>query len=205
MAASREVQRGRFPMPTVLLAALTAGRQRVREMATLGALYAAGFLLVLGLSSLIDGGTVARMHLGAGGPISREMVQQPDVTAALWLTMLAYIPLGLLFWHAPALVHWNGVPAVKSMFFSIVACIRNWRALILFSLGWSTLFLGMALMVSLLAVLLGNPAVAATLVLPGALLLLCMFFTSLYDTYRDCFGEPDDGPAPSPHQPPPQP
>jgi hypothetical protein len=28
--------------------------------------------------------------------------------------MVLYLPLSLLFWHAPGLVHWHGVPPVKA-------------------------------------------------------------------------------------------
>ena len=51
MVATREATQGKFPMPTVLVAAFRAGQQQGRAMLTLGALYAVGFLIAL-LSSL---------------------------------------------------------------------------------------------------------------------------------------------------------
>ncbi len=65
MVAAAEAMQGRFPTPAVLLVALRTGRERVRELALLGALYAVGFALVLALSALMDGGTFALVYLGA--------------------------------------------------------------------------------------------------------------------------------------------
>jgi hypothetical protein len=124
MAASREIAEGRFPMPTVLASAFRAGRERLRAMLQLGALYAAGFLLVMGISALFDGGQFARMYLGAGG-VTAETVRSAEFQTAMSVGMLLYLPLALLFWHAPALVHWHGVSPVKSLFFSLMAC---WHA-----------------------------------------------------------------------------
>ena len=63
-----------------------------------------------------------------GGTLDAETVLNPEFQNAMWLSLLLYLPLSLVFWHAPALVYWHGVPAVKSLFFSAVACLQNWRA-----------------------------------------------------------------------------
>ena len=61
MVATQEALKGQFPMPSVLLAGFRAGREQLRAMLILGALYALGFLGVLGLSALADGGKFAQM------------------------------------------------------------------------------------------------------------------------------------------------
>lgn len=186
MAATEEAERGRFPMPTVLVSAFRAGRQRLRAMLVLGALYALGFLLVMGASALCDGGQFARLYL-VGGTITRDMVLAPDFQLAMWVAMGLYLPLSLLFWHAPALVHWHGVPPLKSLFFSAVACLRNVWAFTLYGLGWLAVFLLGSVAVSTVGGLLGSPELAAAALVPSALLLVAMFFTSIYFTFRDCF------------------
>ncbi|MDB5963598.1 MAG: hypothetical protein JWQ72_98, partial [Polaromonas sp.] len=123
MAATQEASKGKFPMPSILISAFRAGRQGLRAMMVLGALYAAGFLIIMAISALVDGGQFARLYL-VGGKITEDMVRQGDFQAAMWVTMLLYLPLSLLFWHAPALVHWHGVSPVKSLFFSFVACYK---------------------------------------------------------------------------------
>jgi hypothetical protein len=186
MAATREAEQGKFPMPAILVSAFRAGRQQARAMAVLGALYAVSFLAVLGLSALIDGGDFARLYL-VGGTLSREMVESADFQSAMWLAMGLYLPLSLLFWHAPALVHWHGVPPLKSLFFSFVACLRNFGAMTVFALAWMGVFMSVGMLIMVLSVLLGQPGLMGTLMFPLALLLAAMFFSSIYFTFRDSF------------------
>ena len=193
MAATKEATRGKFPMPSILISAFRAGQQRKRAMLVLGALYAGGVLILMGLTALIDGGQLARLYL-LGGAITEEMVSQGNFQLAMWVAMPLYLLLSLLFWHAPALVHWHGVSPVKSLFFSLMACYKNFGAITVFGLFWMGLFAGVALLVSLVAALLGSPAFAGVAMFPAAMLMVAMFFTSLYFTFDGSFV--DDEPAP---------
>lgn len=190
MAATREASKGNFPMPMILVSAFRAGRQQARSMLMLGALYALGFLMVLGVTALVDGGTFARMYL-VGGTITREMLMAPEFQAAMWVAMGLYLPLSLLFWHAPALVHWHGITPVKSLFFSLVACFKNFGAFTVFGLVWMGVFLAVGLVVTTLAGVLGSPALVASVMFPAAMLMAAMFFTSIYFTFRDSFVAPE--------------
>lgn len=194
MAGTEEATQGKFPMPSVLLSAFRTGAQRVRAMLMLGALYACGFLGLMGLSALIDGGQFASLYL-IGGQVSEELVMQENFQTAMWVSMLLYLPLSLLFWHAPALLHWHGVPPLKSLFFSFMACYKNFGAFAVFGIAWIGLFMLAAFVVSLVASLLGSPALATMLILPVALVIVAMFFTSLYFTFRDSFTADDADPA----------
>ena len=186
MAATQEASKGKFPMPSILISAFRAGQQRKQAMMVLGALYAVGFLIMMGISALIDGGQFAKLYL-VGGKITEEMVLRGDFQAAMWVTLALYMPLSLLFWHAPALVHWHGVSPVKSLFFSFMACYKNKAALTLFGLAWMGVFIGAAIVVSIVAAALGNPSIAALAMFPVALVIVAMFFTSIYFTFRDSF------------------
>ncbi|WP_421954645.1 BPSS1780 family membrane protein [Polaromonas sp.] len=190
MAATQEATKGKFPMPSILISAFRAGKQRVRAMMVLGALYAAGFLALMAVSALVDGGQFARLYL-VGGKITEDMVLQGNFQAAMWVTMALYLPLSLLFWHAPALVHWHGVTPVKSLFFSFMACYKNWAALAVYGLVWAGVFVMAMVLVTLVAALLGNPTFAALAIFPVALLMMAMFFTSIYFTFRDSFTDTD--------------
>ncbi len=191
MAATQEATKGKFPMPSILISAFRAGQQRMQAMMVLGALYALGFLALMGVSALFDGGQFARLYL-VGGKITEELVRQSDFQAAMWVAMALYLPLSLLFWHAPALVHWHGVTPVKSLFFSFMACYKNFGALTVFGLAWTGVFVFAALTVSLIAGVLGNPTLAAVAMFPMALVIVAMFFTSIYFTFRDSFVADDD-------------
>ncbi len=186
MAATEEALKGNFPMPSILLSAFRASQQGARAMLVLGALYAAGFLGLMGVSALVDGGQFASLYL-IGGKISEEIVMQGSFQAAMWVAMALHTLLSVLFWHAPALVHWHGVSPVKSLFFSFMACYKNLAAFTVFGLAWAGLFVLAALAVSLIASLLGNPMLATVAIFPVALVIVAMFFTSIYFTFRDCF------------------
>jgi hypothetical protein len=112
------------------------------------------------------------------------------------LTLAFHAPLFLLFWHAPALVHWHGVSPVKSLFFSAVACLRNFGAHLVYGLAWLAVFLGVGSVIGILGLMLGGAAVAQALLMPTALLLAAMFSTSIYFTFRDCFSSSDETEAP---------
>ena len=189
MVATRQASDGRFPMPLVLLAAFRAGRQQARAMLVLGALYAVGFLVTLGLSSLADGGDFARVYLGGATP-TREMMLEPSFQGAMWLFIGLHLPLSLMFWHAPALVHWHDFSPLKSLFFSLLACLRNFWAYAVFALMWLAVLILLVAFVSTLGGLLGQPSLAGDLLFPALLLLASMFFTSLYFTFQDTFGPP---------------
>jgi hypothetical protein len=191
MVAAQQAQAGKFPMPTVMLSAFRSGPDRLRSMVILGAIYAAGFLLVLGLCSLVDGGKFARLYLMGEG-LSPETLQDGPFEAALLLAMALYLPLSLLFWHAPALVHWHGVSPLKSLFFSMVACLRNFGAFLIYGLVWLGTFLAMGVVVALASALSGSAELASMIMFPAAMLMAAMFFTSIYFTFQSSF-ELDSG------------
>lgn len=186
MAATREAQSGKFPMPTILWSAFGAGRTQLRAMLLLGAIYAAGFLLVMGVCTLIDGGKFASIYL-LGGAMTPEVVQEGDFQAAMLVASLLYLPLSLMFWHAPALVHWHGIAPIKSLFFSLVACMRNFWAFTVYGIAWMVVFFGFAITMATLASIFGSTEVVAAAIYPATLLLAASFFTSTYFTFVDCF------------------
>jgi hypothetical protein len=178
MAATAEAARGRFPMPSVLISAFRAGRQRAGAMLMLGAIYTAGSLLA---------GLLAGALVPDAPPAVAADAQNPTLDAQSMLLLLLHLPLVILFWHAPALVHWHGVAPVKSLFFSAVACLRNMGALLIYGFAWLLVFLVVGFVLSSLGMMLGGVAVARSVMMPTVLLLVAMFSTSLYFTFRDSF------------------
>ena len=127
-----------------------------------------------------------------GEPMTREIAEDPRFQTAMWVSLVLYLPLSLLFWHAPGLVHWHGVPPLKSLFFSIVACVRN--------LGWLGVFVVGGVLISLVASLLAAmgllgagaaPGLVGGLMVGMALVMAGMFFSSVVFTFRDCFEPPE--------------
>ena len=202
MAATRIAAAGQFPMPTVLASAFQAGRERARAMLVLGMIYAAGSLLIMGLTLLLTGGAPTPLVDPAAAPAPgtapspQDLVLNPEAINRMMIGVLLHIPLGLLFWHAPALVHWHGVSPLKSLFFSALACWTNKAALFLYFVGWGVVFFGVSLLLVLLGGLVGGPQFIGMLLFPVAMLMSAIFFTSLYFTFRDSF-ETDEGQPPA--------
>lgn len=191
MAATLEATKGRFPMPAILISAFRAGRQRARAMMVLGFLYAAACLLIV---------TIVPLFVDV--PVSRESAMTPGMQGVMLLVMVLYLPVSVLFWHAPALVHWHGVTPVKSLFFSAVVVWRNAGAYTVFGIAWMVVLMLIGLVVTLLAGLLASPEAAAAVIMPVALLMAAMFSTSIYFTFEGSFeASPPEDPPPSAETP----
>ena len=135
--------------------------------------------------------------------MTREVAENPQFQTAMWVSMGLYLPLSLLFWHAPGLVHWHGVPPIKSLFFSIVACVRNFGAFVVYGLGWLGVFALGGVIVSVVSTLLAVLGVFSAESAPGAIgglmmglamVMASMFFSSIVFTFRDCFEPPSKAP-----------
>ena len=72
--------------------------------------------------------------------MTKEIIGTSDFQMATWAAMALYLPLSLMFWHAPALVHWHDVSPIKALFFSLVACIRNFGAMAVYFFSWLGVF-----------------------------------------------------------------
>ena len=182
MAAAAEASEGRFPMPTLLVAGFRKGRGETRAMLALGLVYFA-------LSSLLTLVLYLGMGEGAGNP------QQVRASPALLFVALLQLPMLLIFFLAPGLVHWHGVSAAKSLFFSVIAFWRNLGAFAVFIAAWWMILFGCVLAIGLVLGLLGvKPSVES--LSPIVLLAGTVISTSMYFTFRDSFR--DDAPGEPP-------
>lgn len=194
MAAAREVEEDRFPLPGMLLIGFRSGPAKTRAMLVLGALYAAAVMLIILLSAMMDDGKLAQMIADSDGSITRDMLTDPAIQDALrsslnsvLLVSLLYLPVSVLFWHAPALVLWHEVPVIKSLFFSAIAVLRNAGAYLVYGLGWLGVTLAGWTLLLTTASLLGNMQVAVSGMFPLSLLIAAMFYASLWFTFHDSF------------------
>jgi hypothetical protein len=188
MAATKVAQTREFPMPHVLLTAFRASRERVRAMFVLGALYAAAIMVIALVVSLL-------FPLPAGDKTPAEIMETAEFRMLMLWCGLLYLPVSLAFWHAPALVHWHGVPPVKSLFFSFVACIRNARAFTLYGLAWAGV-IAVIMAASALAVLI-SPWLAGVVAGASSTLASIAFYISIWFTFRDSFLDAEGNPGDS--------
>lgn len=199
MEAARQATQGRFPSPAVLLTALRTAPQGARQILLLGLLYALCGAAAEGLAWLLLG---APPDMTALVNLSQEKLADPatleQARAAMRYNLghlLLFAPLSLAFWHAPALTHWHGVPPVKSLFFSAVAVLRNWRAFTLYGLAAAALMASATLALTLLVLLLGAPALAAHGVALLGLVMAAIFSASVWFSFCGCFEDapPEQG------------
>ena len=186
MAAAREADLGRFPMPRILFIAFLQGASQSKRMIWMGFLYALLFCLVLAMSSLFDNGEFAKLYV-MGGSINEDTAMNEQFQTAVVFCLLMYMPLSALFWHAPALVHWHDQPLAKSIFFSTMACLANWRAFAVFAITWAGIFISTSLILSLISIITDDGQLSMMLMLPAMMLLAAMFFASTYHSFRECF------------------
>lgn len=186
MAASREADQGRFPMPGLLISAFRAGPAVTRNILILGAMYLAGFAAVLGITYLVDGGTFFNIYLGRE-PLTEAAITQGGLGTSSFLFLVLYLPLTLMFWHAPALTVWHAVPPTKSVFFSAVACLRNFWAMTIYSLTWTALLISVLTVVSMVGGAIGGAQAVTGMLYPVGTIMAAVFFTSIYFTFADSF------------------
>ncbi len=178
MAATRVAVTREFPMPHVLLTAFRASRERVRAMFVLGALYAASLLVIALIVSTVG-------DLPAADKGAAEIMESPEFRMLMLWSAVLYLPVSLAFWHAPALVHWHGVPPIKSLFFSFVACVRNARAFTVYGLVWmgvAAVIVAASTLAGLASAWLGSLVFGA-----GSTLASIAFYISIWFTFRDSF------------------
>lgn len=186
MALARAAEHG----PTLDLRLLFDGfRHHARSQIVLGVAYLAAFAAVLGASAAADGGALARWVLGGSRPVA-DAPEAEAMLAAAALAAAVYLPVMLAFWFAPPLAAWHSLGAGKALFFSFVACLLNWRALLAYGAlaALVTLLLPLAVLNALVlaaggALQLVNPLLVALIVV-----LLPVLFGSFYASYRDVFG-----------------
>lgn len=191
MNACRELDQGRPIAPQLLFSGF---RENLRELLMLGGLYLGATITILGVSAMADGGVLMQMMLGSAAP-SEEAMSSGQFLAATQIGMILLTPLTMAYWYAPVLAAWHGFPVGKALFFSFVACLRNWRAFLAYAAAL-IVFGGVipGVLLGLLASLVpdGIGFFAPLFTIPLLLVLAPTLFASFYVSYRDVFVAVDE-------------
>lgn len=179
----RAIDEGRKSGPEILFSGF---KTNLPALVTIGGIYLVGSILVLLLTSLLDGGTLMRLMTGAQ-ELDPESGAVPNFSFTLLVAITLSAPVVMAYWFAPILAGWWQVPAAKAMFFSFYACLQNWRPFL--SYGIAILIFG-ALLPGLLIGALGMavPFLSTVLVVLLPLVLVPVLFASFYINARDVFG-----------------
>ncbi|WP_126447336.1 BPSS1780 family membrane protein [Sulfuricystis multivorans] len=194
--ACRIVDRQQPPSKRALLAGLSGRDNNFPALLRLGGLQLAGALLVVLFATLIGGGEdpFANALLSDAPDAPVDPAMQAAVLGKLAQVLLLATPLIIAFWFAPFLVGWDSVTPAKSLFFSTVASLRNWRAMVMFSLA-AIIVAGIlpGFILILVAQISGMALSAAFVVLRMVLVFLVapVLTASIYASYRDIFTAAD--------------
>ncbi|MCS6787583.1 MAG: BPSS1780 family membrane protein [Thiobacillaceae bacterium] len=144
MAAAQAAERGE---PTGLVH-VGAGWYRGRQaLLVIGAVYVLSHLLIGQIMTAMSGGAIERLveltlqaQQGGGGdaakmpdPQSMQALLDAALPAAL-IGSLLFAPVFMATWFAPALALFEDFPAARALYWSLWACLVNWRPMLLFAL-----------------------------------------------------------------------
>jgi len=120
----RTIERGRGVSSLSLIHGLMTHRV---ALVRLGGLHLLGAILILFISTAIEGGQISLAESG-------KTVSEEETVAIMARLFIIALPVIAAFWFAPLLTGWDGVLPLKSVFFSFVAAWRNWRAFAIYGL-----------------------------------------------------------------------
>ena len=188
MNACRMIEQGTPLNPHVLFSGFN---ENLRVQLVLGTIYLVIAVGILGISALIDDGALFHLFLTGKQPDTAG----GDLMLAAQFALVLFAPLMMAYWYAPVLAAWHGLSAGKALFFSFVACARNWRAFLAYSLA---VLVAAALVPGLVLAALSSflseagrlPSIMLTLLI--VFIVLPTLYASFYVSYRDVFVSIDD-------------
>ena len=194
--AVKLVEINKVPNPTTLFVAFKQSKEATKAIILLGAFYLVAYAVLITLFNLIYTDP-SNAPLILEGKLNGKVFGNSDFQTASLLVLFLQLPIGMLFWHAPALVHWHNVPPFKALFFSWMACFRNLPAMVIYVFCWIGVFILGGLVLSMLALLTDSITIVSFITPAIALLIIAMFFTSIYFTFKDSFITPSSPVTPS--------
>lgn len=186
MTACRNVDQGLPVTPALFFLPL---KEHPRPLIWLGGIYLVCTLAVLALAAVVDDGALLQAAAGRGG-LDEAGLENGNVILAAQLILLIMTPVLMAYWYAPALVAWHQLSVSKALFFSFIACLRNWRAFLVYGLGLVAVGAILpGIVIGLLGSLFPSAAgfITSLLTLPLLMVLAPTLFASFYISYRDVF------------------
>ncbi|MCL2346168.1 MAG: hypothetical protein FWC58_10005 [Desulfobulbus sp.] len=185
MQAVRNIERGQAASVQTLVDGL---RENTRTLILLGVLQLVTPLVILGLSTVIDGGTLLQ-YMMAANRAERAALEDADFTLSALFVLFMLAPALMAWWFAPVLAAWHRQPLGKALFFSFVACWLNWRAFLAYGAALLVAGLVPVMLFGLLASLLPGAAsvIQSLLIVFMVLVMAPAIFASFYVSYRDIF------------------
>jgi hypothetical protein len=185
-----QLRGGVRPTPALLVEPLRSP-QRI-ALLQLGGWHAMAILLVMALADLLVPGMGAPAE--AAGSASEGADALQAFSSEMLLRQIFLIPVALVFWHAPVLVHRDGASVAKALFASTVASLRNLSAFLVYAVCWMAL----SGVVGGVLALINIPALVLMVAVPVAMAMSAAFYASLHASVHGCIDVGDDSPAATP-------
>jgi hypothetical protein len=168
-----------------------AGPRRA-ALLTLCAVYALATVAIMQLAEWVDGGGFEQLQLlmakgDAGRAEMEALLADPRLAWGMITRFGLAGALSIPFWHAPALVHWQGQSVGQSLFSSTLALWRCKGAFFAYSVAWTVVIVAFGMAAALLFTLLDMRELAGLIAMPAGLMFSTVFYVSLLFTYQGCF------------------
>lgn len=194
MLATRRVMLGNLAGPGVFIEPLRGSRGKSIALVQMGVVYAVATFAILMLSDVADGGKFdALQDAIASGDSDAAKIAALLGDAQLQFGLLLRFGLASLlslpFWHAPALVYWQGQGVGQALFSSTLAVWRCKGAFFAYSLAWAAVIAVFGTLLGVLFALFGARQLAGVVAMPAGLMFSTVFYVSLLFTYEGCFSD----------------
>ena len=183
------------PLPPQVL--FSGFHRNLQTLLILGVIYVVALLSILGITALFDGGLLFRIFVLDETPTGETADETLRIISSARMACILLIPVVLAFWFAPVLAAWRDMSAGKSLFFSLVACMRNWRPFLMYTLAAGVIG---AFLPRLINGLLQRGGEGGNLLAPilisvmFILVLMPTLYASFYISYRDIFSDTKNAP-----------
>ena len=194
MLGSRAARNDLPVHPGLFIEPLRGDRPRRNALLTLCSAYALCTVLIMTFSEWIDGGAFDRLQLlmAKGDEARAEMEEVLADPSLMWGLVVRFglaACLSVPFWHAPALVYWQGQGVGQALFSSTLAVWRCKGAFLMYSLAWVGVIAIFGVLVGLIFSLFDARQLGGVIAMPAGLMFSTVFYVSLLATYEGCFSE----------------
>jgi len=168
----------------------SAGQRKAQLMLCLG--FGLSTLAVLWLAHEVDDGSFMQLQrlLAEQAPQAQldELLRDNNLQLGLFIRFGLAAVLSVVFWHAPALVHWGQQGAAQALFSSTLAMWRNRGAFAVYLLSWLAIIGVFGVFITLALGLLGMRQLTGLVILPAGLIFSTVFYVSVLFSFNDSFG-----------------
>ncbi len=172
IATTNQLNQQKMRTPPDLLAGIRTQRRLLMQ---LGALQLAASILIMLIVFVVD--------------IKPDPAKPDEMLQTVALVTALSAPILMAFWFAPLLTGWHQIPPLKSVFFSLVAGLRNWRAFLVYGLTLGAIIL-LPAMLAIFAMQVSESfgqVLAKVVEVLMVVLLIPIFLAGNYVSYRDIF------------------